>query len=77
MAIPDGYKANLETIIRAAKDDNLSLVECTDKKTGKTVIALCAMSFEDGDYLIAPFAKMFDGNPYDELDPPYLEVEDL
>lgn len=66
----EGYKFNLRTLILAAKNDDLCLLECKDKATGKTVIVVCAVSDEpDGEYFI-PLAKMFDDNPYAELVPP-------
>lgn len=70
MAIPKGYRANLNTIIAAAKNGDLCIMECTDKATGKTVITLCAAERKDGQVQMTPLAKMFDGNPYEELDPP-------
>lgn len=70
MAIKKGYKANLETLIRAAKNGDLALVECKDKATGKIVVAVCAIGHSNGEYSITPIAKMFDGNPYEELNPP-------
>jgi len=70
MAIPKGYKANLDTIIRAAKNGDLCLMECTDKATGKGVIALCAAGRDGNEIVMAPLAKLFDANPYDELNPP-------
>ena len=70
MPIKKGYKSNLETILRAAKLGDLALVECTDQATGKVVIALCAVGHVDGEYVISPLAKMFDGNPFEELNPP-------
>lgn len=70
MAIAQSYKTNFETLNRAARNGDLTLVECTDKKTGEPVIALCAVYLYEGEYNIVPFARMFDGNPYDELNPP-------
>jgi hypothetical protein len=70
MAIPKGHKSNLKTIIRAANDANLCLMECTDKMTGAVVITLCAVGYENDKYIFYPLAKMFNGNPYDELNPP-------
>ena len=71
-----GHKSNLETIIRAAKDGRLALVECTDRLSKEPVAVLCAIGGPDdlGEYEIVPFARMFEGNPYDQLDPP--EVPD-
>jgi hypothetical protein len=68
--IKPGYKTNLETIIKAAKNGDLALVECTDKKSGRPVIALCAIGFDGKEYIITPMAKLFDGNPFEELNPP-------
>jgi hypothetical protein len=66
----EGYKFNLKTLILAAKNDDLCILECKDKETGKTVVVVCAVSTEDeGDFFI-PLAKMFDGNPYTEVSPP-------
>ncbi len=70
MAIAKGYKANFRTIKLAASRGDLALIECADKQSGKTVIALAAISREGDDYVITPLAKMFDDNPYEELEPP-------
>ena len=72
MAIKKGYRTNFETLRKAIKNNDAALVECTDATTGATVIALCAVSVdpETNEHIIAPFTKMFDGNPYDELLPP-------
>ena len=66
--IPEGHQKNLNTIVRAAKNGHLVLIECTDVKTGQPVFTLGAY---DGQALI-PLAKMFDSNPYEELIPPSL-----
>jgi hypothetical protein len=70
MAISEGYKANFDTLLRAAKAGDLALMECTDKATGKTVIAVCAVGRDKGEYVFSPVAKLFDGDPYSELNPP-------
>lgn len=65
--IKDGYKQNFETILDAAANGDLALVECTDKE-GRPVITICAIYVdEEGMYNTVPLAKMFDGNPYLEL----------
>jgi len=70
--IPKGHKMNLETLKRAFANDDMAIVECTDKVTGKPVHALCAIARDDDSFFIAPLAKLFDGNPYEELNPPEL-----
>jgi predicted kinase len=66
-----GYKANLETLRKAFKANDIALLECTEKMTQKKVAVIVA-TFKDREGLInfVPLAKMFDGNPYDELIPP-------
>ncbi len=73
MAISKGYKSNFETLKRAHNDGRLALMECQDKKTKKKVYVICAVSSdpEGGEAVdMVPLAKLFDGNPYGELNPP-------
>lgn len=71
MAVPDHHKQNLETIYRAAENGDLAIVECTDKITGKIVHVLCCVRHaDDRQYEVTPIAKMFEGDPYAELNPP-------
>lgn len=47
------------------------LVSCIDKKTQKPVAVICAVNRNKDDTLdMVPLAKMFDGNPYMELENP-------
>ena len=75
--IARGHKANFETMKRAFAAGHVALMECTDAKTGATVIVVCAAQIrtQDGAYEFVPLAKMFDGNPYEELVPPTNEKE--
>ena len=68
--ISKGHQANFETLKKAFKNKAVALMECTDAVTGKPVIAICAVNIVNGEYQFSPFAKMFDGNPYEELNPP-------
>lgn len=68
-----GYVTNFETLQRAAAAGQLGLMECTAASTGKQVIAVCAVALNGGEYTFTPLAKMFDGNPYEELVPPHSE----
>ena len=68
MAIAKGYTMNFETLLKAARNKDLFLLECSDAKTGALVITICAMSQTGA----VPLAKMFDGNPYEELIPPTI-----
>ena len=69
--IQKGYKHNFDEMMRAAEHGRLALIDCQDKRTGKPARVICAVSdSSDGQYDIIPLARMFDGNPYDELNPP-------
>lgn len=71
--IQKGYKKNFETMLLAAKHGDLCLVDCQDKATGKPVRVVCAVNRMSEELELAPLAKLFDGNPYDELNPPNIE----
>lgn len=70
MAIPDPYARNFETLLRAAADGNLALMECRDAVTGAPRYVICAVGRDDGDYVMTPFGHLHDGNPYDAYLPP-------
>ena len=65
-----GYKPNYEMLLRAAKNGELALMECTDTRTGELAAVLCAVYMEDEQYNFVPVARMLDGNPYEYLTPP-------
>ena len=73
--IPDTVKTNFNMLCTAIKNNDVALFECTDKSSGKIIFTVCAVNrSEDGQtFNMVPFAKMFDGNPYDELTPPSPE----
>ena len=71
MAIPDHTRTNFNTLLRAAADGNLALMECLDAATRERRFVLCAIGrADDGDYVMTPFGHLADGNPYDAYLPP-------
>jgi Family of unknown function (DUF6117) len=71
MSIASGYINNFDTLCHAMERGEVGLLECKDAKTGQTVIALCAVQTDsDRSVSMIPLAKLFDGNPYEELIPP-------
>jgi hypothetical protein len=70
MAIPDHYRKNFDTLLRAAADGNLALLECTDTRTGEPRYVLTAVGREGGEYVMTPFGHLADGNPYEIYRPP-------
>lgn len=70
MAIPDAYRTNFNTLLRAAADGNLALLECTDAASGEPRYVLCAVGFDRGSYCMTPFGHLADGNPFELYRPP-------
>lgn len=65
MAIPDGHRANFQTLLRAAEQGDLVLMECTDARTGEPRYVICAVGRDESGYLLTPFGHLHDGNPYE------------
>lgn len=70
MSIPDYARSNFETLLRAAADGNLALMECADTETGAARYVICAVGRDDGDYAFTPFGHLADGNPFELYRPP-------
>jgi hypothetical protein len=70
MAIPDYARANFETLLRAAANGDLALMECTDSSTGETRYVIAAVGRENDDYLFTPFGHLAGENPYEAYRPP-------
>lgn len=71
--ITKGYKANFNILCRAAASGDVVLMECADAATGRPVMTVCAVERDGESYVMKPLAKLFDGNPYEELIPPEME----
>jgi hypothetical protein len=70
------HTKNFETLRRAFKDGAVCLMECTEKATGEKVAVICTVFIEeDGEYQFTPFARFFNGNPYELLTSPMEEEE--
>jgi hypothetical protein len=76
MSIPDHARANFQTLLRAAADGNLALMECTDAATGDTRYVICAVGRDGTDHLFTPFGHLVDGDPYDAYVPPAPTLQD-
>lgn len=70
MSIPDHARNNFQTLLRAAADGNLALMECLDAETGTRRYVICAVGREGGDFIFTPFGHLAVGNPYDAYLPP-------
>ena len=70
MTIPDHARANFETLLRAAAEGNLALMECTDALTGEPRYVMCAVGRDGAEFVFTPFGHLADGNPIDAYLPP-------
>jgi hypothetical protein len=65
MAIPDYARTNFDTLLRAAGNGNLALMECLDVVTRQPRYVLCAVGRSDGDYVFTPCGHLAEDNPYE------------
>lgn len=68
MAIPKYAVENFQTLLQAAKNGDLVLVETTESESGVTRYVLCGMAWDGKEYLVTPFGHVCDetmGNPYE------------
>lgn len=70
MAIPHHVRANFDTLVRAARDGNLALMECTAVTNGEPRYVLCALGRTDHAYVMTPFGHLAPGNPFEDYLPP-------
>ncbi|MCT9000183.1 DUF6117 family protein [Chelativorans intermedius] len=68
--IPDHIRANFQTLMRAAENGDLALMECSDAETGAPRYVICAVGRNGGEYLFTPFGHLAEGNPYEAYRPP-------
>ena len=70
MSIPDHARANFQTLLRAAAESNLALMECMDAVTSEPRYVICALGRGGTDFVFTPFGHLADGNPFDAYLPP-------
>ena len=58
-------RTNFETLLRAAADGNLALMECVDAATGAPRYVICAVGRNDGDFVFTPFGHLAEGHPFE------------
>lgn len=76
MAIKPGDRTNFETLLRAAHNGDLALMECKDTATGEYRAVICAY-YKDpksNDYIFSPFGHLATDNPYEQYTPPEPDV---
>ena len=69
MAVPAGHRANLETIYRAARNNDLAVMEVNRKGSSEPAHLLVAVARDGDEFDITPLAQLFDDNPFEQFTP--------
>lgn len=68
MALKPGDIANFQTLLKAAHNQDLTLLECTDTQSGEYRAVVCATYVDaDEQFNFVPLAIIPPGNPYELL----------
>ena len=70
MTIVQQHSRNFETLREAFENRDVALLECQLKTTGESVAVVVAVNRDDNEFSFVPIAMMFNGNPYEFLNPP-------
>ena len=65
--IVQDHKANFETLKRTFENNAVCLMDCIEKSSGEHVAVICAMVPNGEEITFTPFARFFNGNPYEML----------
>jgi hypothetical protein len=70
MALKKGDKTNFATLEKACKAGHLALMECQDTDTGEYRAVICAVGYDNGEYVFTPLGHLCTGNPFEQYTPP-------
>ena len=70
MSIPKHARANFQTLLDAATNGDLALMECADAVSGEARYVICAVGRDGEEFVFTPFGHLADGNPYEAYLPP-------
>ncbi len=74
MALAKGHKSNFKVLLEAVANGDVALMECQLAATGETVAVICAANrLPNGEVEFAPFAMLFNDNPYMLVNPPKVD----
>lgn len=70
MTVVQQHRPNFDTLQSAFQNGDVALLECELKSTGESVAVIVAVNRDSEEFGFVPFAMMFNGNPYEMLNPP-------
>lgn len=63
------HRPNFATLQSAFQNGDVALLECQLKSTGESVAVIVSVNRDGEEFGFVPFAMMFNGNPYEMLNP--------
>jgi len=77
MSLEDYDKLNFETLLEAAENGDLCVMQVRRRSDGKEIAAVCAVNHgtegAEDEFAFIPLATMVEGNPFELFDPPAPE----
>jgi hypothetical protein len=70
MSTPEYARTNFNTLLRAAANGDLALVECADAVTSEPRYVIAAIAWDGAQFSITPFGHLAPDNPYEAYKPP-------
>lgn len=71
------HKQNFETLSEAFENGDVCLMDCIEMATGEHVAVICTVVRDGDEYEFVPFAKFFNGNPFELLSSPMEYDEEV
>lgn len=68
--LAEHHVKNFKTLMTASDHGDVALMDCRLRATGEPVAVICAINQQGDEFQFVPFALMFNGNPYELVDPP-------
>ena len=75
--IPRKARDSYIALNEAALDHRLCLAQCEDVRTGLKVFVVCSIEQENGCTTYVPLARLFNGNPANEVTSPGVTARKL
>ena len=76
MKLLDPFMRNFDMLTKSFGLGDVCLAACKEKTTGKTVAVICAVKQLGNDVELVPYAKMLEGDPYAQYEPPSVNDEE-
>lgn len=73
MRLIDAHMRNFDMLTKAFGFGTVCIAACKEIATDKTVAIICAVNQHGEEFELVPYAKMLEGDPYTQYEPPGLD----